>query len=276
MVAKTKKVAYFAHLEQALNAYARACIVDFDFVGSRQVSDIRVALRGRGEMIHGKNTMIRTCIRNMIYKAQAEGEDRDDLESIIPVMKGNLGFIFTDGDIGEIKDVLAEHVKPAAAKAGVIAPVSCTIPKGPTGLDPAQTSFFQALNIATKINKGAIEIINDCQVLVEGTKVGTSEAALLQKLGVRPFEYGLRMVYIFEGGIFDPKVLQITEATLMAKWSAAVGFVASLSLAVGMLTEASLGSVIVGGVKNIIAVALECDYLEFEAVKKVKALLDAA
>lgn len=276
MVAKTKKIAYFAHLEQALNAYARACIVDFDFVGSKQVSDIRVALRGRGEMIHGKNTMIRTCIRNMIAKAEAEGEYRSDLEAIIPVMKGNLGFIFTDGDIGEIKEVLMEFVKPAAAKAGVIAPCSCTIPKGPTGLDPAQTSFFQALNIATKINKGAIEIINDCQVLIEGTKVGTSEAALLQKLGVRPFEYGLRLVYIFEGGIFDPKVLEITDAALMAKFSAGVGFVASLSLALGILTEASLASVIVGGVKNIIAVALECDYLEFEAVSKVKALLDAA
>ena len=66
MVAKAKKVAYFAHLEEALNSYARACIVDFDFVGSKQVSDIRVALRGKAELIHGKNTMIRRCIRNLV------------------------------------------------------------------------------------------------------------------------------------------------------------------------------------------------------------------
>jgi len=212
----------------------------------------------------------------MISKAQAEGEDRPDLEAIIPVMRGNLGFIFTNGDIGEIKDKLLEFVKPAAAKAGVIAPCSCTIPKGPTGLDPAQTSFFQALNIATKINKGSIEIINDCQVIVEGTKVGTSEAALLQKLGVRPFEYGLRLIYIFEGGIFSPKVLDITDAELMAKFAQGVGFVASISLALGILTEASLSSVIVGGFKNVLAVALECDYLEFDEVQKVKKILDEA
>jgi hypothetical protein len=70
-----------------------------------------------------------------------------------------------------ILDVIEEHKLPASAKAGVVAPVSVTISKGPTGLDPAQTSFFQALNIATKINKGAIEIVNDTKVVEEGKKV---------------------------------------------------------------------------------------------------------
>merc|ERR1719238_2309000 len=119
------------------------------------------------------------------------------------------------GDLDALEEVIAEFVKPAAAKAGVIAPVDCVIPKGPTGLDPAQTSFFQALNIATKINKGSIEIINDCQVITEGNKVGTSEAALLAKLNVKPFAYGLDIKYVYEGGVFPPDVLKITDATLM-------------------------------------------------------------
>merc|ERR1719478_2122450 len=139
-------------------------------------------------MIFGKNTMIRRCIRNLC----ADGSHPEWME-IVDVMKGNLGFMFTSGDLGEIEEVVAEFVKPAAAKAGVIAPVGATLPKGPTGLDPAQTSFFQALNIATKINKGSIEIINDTTVVKEGNKVGSSEAALLAKLSVKPFEYGLNI-----------------------------------------------------------------------------------
>merc|ERR1712196_359348 len=117
-------------------------------------------------------------------------------------MIGNVGFVFTHNDLADIREVIKEFYVPAAAKAGVIAPVSCTIPKGPTGLDPAQTSFFQALNIATKINKGSIEIINDTQVIKEGTKVGSSEAALLAKLNVKPFKYGLNIKYVYEGGVF--------------------------------------------------------------------------
>lgn len=270
MVAKTKKVAYFAHLEQCLRNYTRATIVHADFVGSKQISDIRIALRGKADMIFGKNTMIRKCIGDL-----CKDGSHPEWESIIPVMKGNLGFIFTNDDLDGIMEVISEYVKPAAAKAGVIAPVSVKIPKGPTGLDPAQTSFFQALNIATKINKGSIEIINDVTVIHEGAKVGTSEAALLTKLGVKPFEYGLVVHYIYEGGIFSPDVLKIKDSDLMAAWNTAVGYVAQVSLAVSILTEASLACSIGLGFKNVLAVAVELDYIEFPQAKQVKDFLDA-
>jgi len=271
MVAKSKKVAYFAHLEECLNKYPRAFLVDADFVGSKQISDIRIALRGKAELVFGKNTMIRRCLKNMT----ADGT-HPEWESIIPYMVGNIGFVFTMGELDALEDVIKEYVKPAAAKAGVIAPTSCTIPKGPTGLDPAQTSFFQALNIATKINKGSIEIINDCKVIIEGSKVGTSEAALLTKLGIKPFEYGLNIKYVYEGGVFPPDVLKITDATLMGLFGQGCGQVAALSLGAGFPTECSLPHSIVTGMKNVLAVALEVDYIEFETAKKIKALLDSA
>jgi len=271
MVARSKKVAYFAHLEECLRKYPRSFLVDCDFVGSKQISDIRVAMRGKAELVFGKNTMIRRCLKNLT----ADGE-HPEWEAIIPYMVGNLGFIFTTGDLTDLEAIVKEYVKPAAAKAGVIAPVSCTIPKGPTGLDPAQTSFFQALNIATKINKGSIEIINDCKVITEGNKVGSSEAALLTKLGLKPFSYGLNIRYVYEGGVFPADVLKITDATLMELWGQGVSNVAALSLGANYPTEASLPHLIVNGAKNVTAVALEAGYIEFDTVKKVKELLDSA
>jgi len=265
MVVRAKKAAYFAHLEECLNKYARAFLVDADFVGSKQISDIRIALRGRGEMVFGKNTMIRRCIRNL-----TDDGSHPEWLTIVDVMKGNLGFIFTNADLDDIQGTINEFKKPAAAKAGVIAPCSCTIPKGPTGLDPAQTSFFQALNIATKINKGSIEIINDTEVIKEGNKVGSSEAALLTKLGVKPFEYGLSVKYVYEGGVFDPSVLKIKDSDLMAYWSKALGYVAQMSLGLGYVTEASLPFLVSSAAKTLTAVALELEYIEFETVKKCK------
>jgi large subunit ribosomal protein LP0 len=269
MVARSKKVAYFAHLEQCLNKYQRACIVDADFVGSKQLCDIRVAMRGKAEVVFGKNTMIRKCLRDLC----ADGE-HPEYESIIEVMRGNLGFIFTNGPLEDIIDLIKQFVKPAAAKAGVIAPCSCTIPKGPTGLDPAQTSFFQALNIATKINKGSIEIINDCQVVTEGLKVGTSEAALLTKLGVKPFMYGLALKYIYEGGVFSPDVLDIKDADLMTRFNTAVGEMAALSLGLGITNEVSLPHHVQNGFKNVVALALEVEFFHFEQVNQIKDFLD--
>merc|ERR550537_346401 len=169
--------------------------------------------------------MIRRCLRNL-----TENGDHPEWESLIPYMVGNIGFVFTEGDLDAIEEVIKEFVKPAAAKAGVIAPTSCTIPKGPTGLDPAQTSFFQALNIATKINKGSIEIINDTTVIREGNKVGSSEAALLAKLNVKPFSYGLAIKYVYEGGVFPLSVMSITDATLLGKFMQGLGQIQALSL----------------------------------------------
>merc|ERR1740130_2416365 len=214
--------------------------------------------------------MVRRCIRDLT----ADGS-HPEWAAIVPVMKGNLGFMFTNGDLGELQTVISVYVKPAAAKAGVIAPVSCVVPKGPTGLYPAQTSFFQALNIATKINKGSIEIINDTTVITEGIKVGTSEAALLIKLGIRPFEYGLVIKYVYEGGVFDPSVLKISEDVLIQKFTTACGHVAALSLALGQANAASFPHMIINGAKNLVAFALELDFIEFGAVKKVKGILDA-
>ena len=50
---------------------------------------------------------------------------------------------------------------------------------------------WQALNIPTKINKGTVEITTDVHLIHTGTKVGSSEATLLAKLGIKPFSYGL-------------------------------------------------------------------------------------
>lgn len=80
-------------------------------------------------------------------------------------MRGNVGFVFTKGDLGEIREkILANKVK-APARPGAIAPLDVIIPTQNTGLGPEKTSFFQALAIATKISKGTIEIINDVKIL---------------------------------------------------------------------------------------------------------------
>ena len=271
MVARSKKVAYFAHLEECLNKYPRAFMVHADFVGSKQISDIRIALRGKAELVFGKNTMIRRCIRNLC----ADGT-HPAWESIVPYMVGNIGFVFTQGELTDVEEVIKEYVKPSAAKAGVIAPCSCTIPKGPTGLDPAQTSFFQALNIATKINKGSIEIINDTTVIREGNKVGSSEAALLAKLGIKPFSYGLNIHYVYEGGVFPVDVLKINDATLLALFGVGVGKAAALSLGAGYPTDASFAHMVGTALKNIIAVCLEADFIEFKKVEEIKKMLDEA
>jgi ribosomal protein L10 len=74
-------------------------------------------------------------------------------------VRGNVGFVFTRGDLVEVRDKLLENKVRAPARNGAIAPCPVIIPAQNTGLGPEKTSFFQALSIPTKISKGTIEII---------------------------------------------------------------------------------------------------------------------
>jgi len=263
-----KKIAYDARFCSYLTKYNKALLVDADNVGSKQMADIRAALRGESLILFGKNTMLRRALRSY-----AERTGDDSWSCFLPYLVGNVGFIFTTGEFGDIMDILGTFTKGAAAKSGSISPVEVIVEAGNTGMDPSQTSFFQALNIPTKINRGSVEIVSNVKVLEVGQKVGTSEAALLSKLGLKPFTYGLKCTQVYDNGsLFDPKVLAITNDDLIASAQAAIRNVAAFSLGANYPTLASIPHSIVNGYKNVLAIAVETD-INFPLADKVKAIL---
>merc|ERR1712173_463880 len=115
------------------------------------------------------------------------------------------------------------------------APLDVKVPAQNTGLGPEKTSFFQALQIPTKIARGTIEIINDVALIATGDKVGASEAALLNMLGISPFSYGLVISHVYDNGsVFSPKVLDITDDDIKEKFMAGIANIACVSLAIGV------------------------------------------
>ncbi|GBF91776.1 60S acidic ribosomal protein P0 [Raphidocelis subcapitata] len=263
-----KKEAYHSRLCDYLDTYEKAFIVHADNVGSKQFSDIRAALRPESVILMGKNTMMKRSIR--IY-CEEKGDER--WAPLLDELVGNVGIVFTKTELSTVKDEIAKYKVGAPARVGLVAPNDVTIPAGGTGMDPSQTSFFQALNIATKINKGTIDIVNDVHLIKAGDKVGASEAALLGKLGVKPFKYGLEILKVYEGGaLFDAAVLAITDEVLGASVAAAIANVAALSLAVGYPTLASIPHSVVNAYKNVLAIAVETDY-SFPQADKVKEYL---
>jgi len=259
-----RKEGYIKKLTDLLNTYNKVLVVGADNVGSHHMQQIRRSIRADANLIMGKNTMVRRVIRN----------NHPDLQSLLPYIKGNVGFVFTNGDLSEVRNQLLALRVAAPAKAGAISPCEVIIPKGDTGLEPTQTAFLQALNIATKINKGQIQIINDKQILSVGDKVGSSEATLLQKLGIKPFSYGLTVQVIYDGGfIYKPDVLDITPHDILIKFSEGVSKVAQLSLQIGYPTLASIPHSFARAFKNLLAIAVATD-ITFKQAEEIKNILE--
>jgi large subunit ribosomal protein LP0 len=256
-----RKQAYFAKLAKLLEEYPKIIIVGADNVGSNHMQKIRKNLRGKGVLLMGKNTMVRKAIRGA-------ADNNPKLNAVLPHVRGNVGLIFAKEDLSTIKKIVTENRVSAPAKAGAIAPCDVIVPAGPTGMEPTQTSFLQALNIASKIVKGQVEIINDVKLIVTGQKVGSSESTLLAKLNIKPFSYGLGIQTIYdEGSIYDSSVLDMTDEDIVSKFRAGVKNVAAVSLAIGYPTVASLPHLVINGYKNILSISLATDYTIKEAEK---------
>ncbi|KAL0359192.1 UNVERIFIED_CONTAM: 60S acidic ribosomal protein P0 [Sesamum calycinum] len=263
-----KKIAYDRKLCQLIDDHTQILVAAADNVGSNQLQNIRKGLRGDSVVLMGKNTMMKRSIR-----IHAEKTGNTDILNLIPLLVGNVGLIFTKGDLKEVREEVAKYKVGAPARVGLVAPIDVVVPPGNTGLDPSQTSFFQVLNIPTKINKGTVEIITPVELIKKGEKVGSSEAALLSKLGIRPFSYGLIVLSVYESGsVFSPEVLDLTEDDLVEKFANGVSMVASLSLAIAYPTLAAAPHMFINAYKNLLSVAVETDY-SFPQADKVKEYL---
>jgi len=269
-----KKQTYFDTLVDLCVNTPKALIVGIDHVASKQMQDIRMALRGKAVVLMGKNTMIRKALQMGAEKHPDAG-----LDTLRASIKGNLGFIFaTNCELDEIREVLGRFVLESAAKAGQVSMVDVELPSGPTGMDPSQTSFFQTLNIATKIVKGQIELISAFQILKVGEKVSASAAVLLAKLGIKPFNYKMEVEMVFQnGGVFNAAVLDISDQVLMSKFLNGVNNMAALSREIGIPTEAGLPHAFGNAFKNVAALIGETAFTfkEVEDVKKFLADPDA-
>ncbi|CAN0281034.1 unnamed protein product [Ascophyllum nodosum] len=265
-----RKTWYFERLKELLDTHTKIFLVDCDNVGSNQMAKIRFSLRGKATLLMGKNTMIRKIINTYV-----KDNPGHPYELLLPKVVGNVGFIFTNGDLTEIRTVVEEHRVPAPARVGSIAPTDVKVPPGPTGCDPGQTSFFQVLQVPTKITKGQIDITTEVFLVPKGQKVGSSEAALLQKLSIRPFTYGLVISSVYDSGsVFDAAVLDITDADMVRKFANACANIAAVSLELGFPTLASLPHSISNAFRALVAVVIEgCEKYSFPQADTVKEIL---
>jgi len=251
-----KKRAYGVKLVDFVENYKSIFIVECDNVGSKQMQQIRYTLRGQAEVLMGKNTTVRKVLKDYLKKNEGH-----PIEALLEHVVGNVGLVFTNAGMAKIRDVISANKVPAPARVGGVAPIDVFVEPGPTGCDPGQTAWFQALNIPTKINKGQIEMVSRVHLIHKGTKVTESQAALLAKLNIKPFSYGLVVTKVYDAGtVFEVAVLDIDESDLLTKFFSGVSTLAAASIGLGYPTVASIVHSVNDAFKTLIAVALGTYY----------------
>jgi large subunit ribosomal protein LP0 len=262
-----EKLAYREKFLGYLREYKRILIVGADNVGSNHFQRIRSDLRGDAVILMGKNTVVRKILRSV-------EKEFPQHQQLLPKMYGNLGFVFTNSDVALIRKKILDNKVGAPARVGAVAPCDVILQPGPTGLEPGQTAFLQALNIPTMIVKGQIEIKNAVDLIKEGNRVSPSQAALLVKLGLRPFKYGLTVQFVYdEGTFFEAKILDLNESDLIKDFQQGVKNIAAISLRIGHPTLASIPHSVIFGFKKVFAISMATSYT-IKQTAQIKKLLE--
>ncbi|MBW0521061.1 hypothetical protein O181_060776 [Austropuccinia psidii MF-1] len=119
-------------------------------------------------------------------------------------------------------------------------------------LDGRVSFGLYSLGIHTKIARGTIEIVSDIKIVTARSRVGASEAPLLNLLKLSPFT----LVSIFDNGnSFAPTVLDVEEQILIDHVLSRIKAIAAISLAANYPTIASVPHSLVNSYNNIIAIA---------------------
>lgn len=266
---RAEKYAYWEKLWQLLEENTPILIIEITGVGSKQITHLRRALCGKATVLFGKNTLIRTGLQYRIEQPRLPDDERarDDLRELLHLVRENVGLIFCRSPVTEVQRVLEECREPAEAKVGSVALVDVILKAGETGLDPVKTAGFAALNIPTRIVKSRIEIVSDVLIVAKGTKVSSEAAAMLLKLGLRPFYRSFKLLSIYDQCcVFSPaghpSGEQIEQQFLLG-----IRHVAAISMATGYPTVASLPYSLSGALRNLASIAGEASYQYLESSK---------
>ena len=284
---KVKKNAFYERIYTIFGKYNRALLVRCDNISGKQLHSVRHKLLKSGsELLMGKNSLIRAALNERLREPTENDRgfeekkknwtDVSRWEPLVKLLSGNIGIIFTNGEFSDVKEIMQSETREAPARMNTPAQCDVVIPKGSTGLDPKQTSFFQQLDIATKIVKSVIEITTETQICTKGEDVTPGAAALLDKLGIRPFSFMLECQNVIDNGqTIDPAVLEISAEDIVKKYQNVLNNVAAVGLEAGLPNKASARHSIINAFKNLAGVTTETDY-SFPLAEKVLSAAAAA
>lgn len=261
---KESKLVYAERMNALLDKYSKVVFCQMDNVRSQQVHNVRRDLRGKAELLMGKKTLQKKVISIRGNADDASNNDKAMAQKLSTeeLLSGNLGLLFTNEDPSVINDILLANKIKAPARVGSIAPTDVVVPAGNTGLEPTMTSFFQALNIPTKIAKGTVEITTERKVLATGDKVDNSTATLLAKLKIFPFFYAMDINSIWDNGVlFTKDDLSVTDEVLEEAFVSGINNITALSLGAGIPTEASFPHMVTDAFKTLLAASVETEFV---------------
>jgi large subunit ribosomal protein L10 len=241
--------------------YTLIGLVDMYGIPAQQVQQIRRNLRGKAVIKVVRNTLIKHALDDM-------GGDMKDLTKYI---SGHSAIIFTNDNPFKLFKQLEKTKTKMAAKTGEKAPEDIVIQKGPTSFKPGPiVGELQQAGIPAAIEGGKVKIRETKTVVKKGGVISAKLATVLIKLDIKPMDVGLALQVAFhDGNIYEPSVLSVDEAALLAQIQLAGQQAFNLSVNASIPTKETMAPILTKAVREARNLAVEAAIYEKDVVDAI-------
>jgi len=245
---------------ELLKEYDVIAAADLNKVTSAMLQDMRRQLRGRLRFKVLKNTLMRISME----EAGKEGYD-----AFIEQAAGPNVFMFTNGNPFRVAMELDANKVKVFAKAGDAAMDDIVFAAGNTGLSPGPLiGKFGALGVRTRIEAGNIWVAQDSTVCRAGDPINEDLADLLQRMGIRVSEMGLRVKTVYErGDIIPGDALILDIGDYRRRLEQAIGGAFKVAVEAAYYTPATVPTILAKAFQQARSVALESEWPTKETVE---------
>ena len=266
-----RKVSVLKKFLEAFTTYKQVIIVDLNNISTEQITKTRVALRKeKAIVLVGKNSIVHVCIKILTtpddpasenYHYQQKYGKRMDLLQLLPIVNGKIGYVFSHNSFSQLKHTIEKEAVKVAAKPGVFAQCDIIIPPQQTALDPGKIMEFQRVGIQVKTNKSALEIVKEFKLCGKGQIVSETTSAMCRLLGIVPFEYALKIRFVFlNGHIISEEFVNFDSSKVIASFQQNVALLSAVSLEASLPNALSIPHMMMNTFKSLMAVGMEGNF----------------
>jgi len=268
-----RKIKIVEKLCRNFSDYKQVAIVSLDNVSTNQLHNARKILSSgdhKGDMIIGKNTLIKKALQFMTeepnpadenYEHHKKWTQKPELKAIEPLIKENVGLIFSEEPYTELKEKIEAEKISMPARTGVPAPCDVVIPEGPTGVEVGKIDLFHKLNISCKTVRSAIEVVKPVQIIHKGEKVTEGATQMCKILSIIPFEYAIEFKYVYlDGVVFGQDVLSMKMSDVVDSFKKLASYATAISVGAGIPNQLSVPHFLKNGFKALVAIGMETGY----------------
>ena len=245
---------------ELLKEYDVIAAADLNKVTSSMLQDMRRQLRGRLKFKVLKNTLMRISME----QAGKEGHD-----AFMEQVAGPNVFMFTNGNPFKVAMELDANRVRVFAKAGDLALDNIVFSAGNTGLSPGPLiGKFGVLGVRTRIEGGNIWVAQDTTVCRTGEPINEDLVDLLQRMGIRASEMGLRVKAVYErGDIIPGEALILDLDDYRSRLEHAIGGAFKVAVEAAYYTPATVPTILAKAFQQARSVALEAEWATKDTVE---------